>query len=334
MEKRYCKLCGKELAEKQIKTNKNFCSRSCAMTARYQDPKLREKISSAVKASLNKPEVKEKFKAKMKEVQNRPEIKQRKSESIKKTWENKEIRKKRCDRLKKAMSTEEAKHNKSCATKLNWQKEGYREHMQQVICDRWKDEDFKKKVSDNLKQILNNPEVKLKQSLSIKKALSNPEVKQKMCIANKAIANNPEVRNKINATRKLRGTCNSSSWETYCYNELTKLFKNVEHHYRSTEYPFECDLYIPELKLYIELNFTWMHQPTFGFYDKTNSKHVEQLLLLKDKAKTSRAYQSAVINWSIKDLAKRDYAKEHNLNWLVFWTLKDFDNWLKGLTHD
>ena len=43
---------------------------------------------------------------------------------------------------------------------------------------------------------------------------------------------------------------------------------------------------------------------------------------MKEKAQTSDFYHNAIETWTIRDVKKRNFAKEHNLNWVEFFNLK------------
>lgn len=47
---------------------------------------------------------------------------------------------------------------------------------------------------------------------------------------------------------------NKTESENKIYSELIKIFPEVKRQYKSKEYPFFCDFYIPSLDLYIEYN--------------------------------------------------------------------------------
>ena len=94
--------------------------------------------------------------------------------------------------------------------------------------------------------------------------------------------------------------------------------------YKSDEYPFCCDFYIPSINLYIECNFSWTHGG--HSYDKDNEE--DQLILEKWKEKNTKYYDNAINTWTIRDVRKRNIAKQNNLNYIEFWNLNELKNWL------
>ena len=120
------------------------------------------------------------------------------------------------------------------------------------------------------------------------------------------------------------GTYGKSQAEDRCYDLLQSIFPNAIHHYTSDVYPFECDMYVPELDLYIECNFFWTHGG--HFFDENNPK---DLATVEEwKSKHTNFYDSAIYNWTIRDLEKLECAHKNNLNYLVFWTEQGFIDWI------
>ena len=133
---------------------------------------------------------------------------------------------------------------------------------------------------------------------------------------------------KINATKKKRGTFNSSSSEKLIFEHLCKLFPNdVEQQYLSDKYPFNCDFYIKSLDLYIECNFHWTHGG--HFFDASNLD--DQAKVQKWKDKGTKFYDNAIKTWTVRDLKKCQTALDNSLNYLVFWSMQEFLNWIQQL---
>ena len=84
-----------------------------------------------------------------------------------------------------------------------------------------------------------------------------------------------------------------------------------------------CDFYIPSLDLYIECNYHWTHgcHPYLGTQD--DLKLIEYW-----KSKNTQYYNNAINCWSIRDVHKRNIAKQNNLNYKEFFTILDLQNWL------
>lgn len=139
----------------------------------------------------------------------------------------------------------------------------------------------------------------------------------------------PDLREKLNdkdvitkkyETKRKNGTFNASKPEDRCYELLQSIFPNAIHHYTSEVYPFECDMYVPELDLYIECNFFWSHGG--HFFDSNNTNDLEKLTKWKDK--NTKFYDIAIKVWTIYDPQKLETAKKNNLNYFVCWTEEEF----------
>ena len=142
----------------------------------------------------------------------------------------------------------------------------------------------------------------------------------------RAKLSDPEVIAKKYETKRKNGTFNASKPEDRCYDLLKSIFPNAIHHYTSDVYPFECDMYVPELELYIECNFFWSHGG--HFFDENNPEDLKTLE--KWKSKHTKFYDIAIHVWTESDIKKRDTAIKNNLNYLVFWTEQGFIDWITG----
>lgn len=120
-------------------------------------------------------------------------------------------------------------------------------------------------------------------------------------------------------TKKKNNSFNTSKVEEQFYKELSSIYKSktIYRQYKSKDYPYYCDFYIVEDNLYIEVNAHWTHggKP----YNPTDSECIKQLSEWKEKAKTSQFYKNAIETWTIRDVEKQKWAKEHNLNYKVIY---------------
>lgn len=148
------------------------------------------------------------------------------------------------------------------------------------------------------------------------------------------------IRRKNYESRKLHNTFKSSKIELELYKLLLKKFPKTIHTFTSKEYPFNCDFYIPELKLYIEYQGFWTHGPYHCHepFDPNNSNHLKLLKKLQLKSEETNCFGKkkdiffAVINtWTKSDPLKRKTARENKLNWFEFFNLKDFMNWYNNI---
>ena len=169
--------------------------------------------------------------------------------------------------------------------------------------------------------------------------LKTEETKDKIkqtCIKKYGVENPAQsdvVQMKMYKSRKKNGSFTYSKQELDCINLLKEYFKEVKDHYKSNKYPFECDAYIPEIDTYIEFNFYWTHgkEP----FDKNNKKH--QLILQKWEKKSKEVnfnnkikaqYIHAIYNWTDLDVRKLETFKKNKLNYKMFYSIKEFKNWL------
>ena len=143
------------------------------------------------------------------------------------------------------------------------------------------------------------------------------------------------VKKRQNTMRK-----NKTFWKSKEENEIYELliqkYSNVIRQYVSDFYPFPCDFYIPEKDLYIEYQGFWVHGPkTFRYNNKTYYCHkpynpldlVHQEIIKFWKNKNTNQYNGAINVWTVRDPLKRKTAKDNGLNWIEFFTMKEFMNW-------
>lgn len=103
------------------------------------------------------------------------------------------------------------------------------------------------------------------------------------------LLNQKSVQDKIIATKKKRGTINSSKPEKEMYKLLVQKFGeyNVKSQYRDdVRYPFACDFYIVSNDLFIELNASWLHGG--HWFDETSDEDAKELTRLMEKAETGK----------------------------------------------
>ena len=129
---------------------------------------------------------------------------------------------------------------------------------------------------------------------------------------------------KRNYTKRINHTFNTSKSESESFKILKQKFNIVFFQYKSKEYPFMCDFYIPSLNLYIECNYHWTHggHP----FDENNKNDLNLIKLWKEKNK--KYYDGAIYTWTIRDVNKRNIAKQNNLNYLEFWNIEELKEWL------
>ena len=127
-----------------------------------------------------------------------------------------------------------------------------------------------------------------------------------------ALANSDIAQKRIETLRKNQ-TFNTSKVEQLFKEYLITKFQNdVECQYKSIQYPYNCDFYIKPLDLYIELQGSWTHggHP----FNENDINDINRLNTLK--LKNSLYYQNAAKTWAIRDVNKRNIAKQNKLNYL------------------
>jgi len=142
-----------------------------------------------------------------------------------------------------------------------------------------------------------------------------------------------EIKNKFNwklmvqhqiETKRKNHSFNISKKEAKSYLLLKSVFNDINYQYKSNEYPFYCDFYIPSINTYIECNYHWTH----GGHPYLETK--QDLMKINEwKSKNSKYYNNAIITWTIRDVNKRNIAKENNLNYIEFWNIEELKCWLK-----
>lgn len=144
-----------------------------------------------------------------------------------------------------------------------------------------------------------------------------------------------EIQGKRYLTMKEHNSFNKSSSEETIYQELLKKFskEDIIRQYKSKEYPFRCDFYIPSKNLYMEYNGSWVHgfenNKKLGAFDKNNQEHID--ILNRWKGKNSIYYKHAIKVWTILDPLKLKTFKENNLNYEIFYTLEEFNKWYNNI---
>lgn len=145
------------------------------------------------------------------------------------------------------------------------------------------------------------------------------------------IGADPEVTAKQVEAKRANGTLNMSNPEESLYLMLVEHFGEGEvlrQYSADLRYPFLCDFYVPSRDLFIELNGSWTHGRHWHEPEREADVALMGLWLAKDTA----YYDNAVHVWTVADPAKRQVAREHGLNYVVFWdgtdALADARLWL------
>ena len=120
-----------------------------------------------------------------------------------------------------------------------------------------------------------------------------------------------------------------SKLEQYFIDCLESLSVKYKYRYfdKTGKYPYECDFYLPETDMFIEINGTALHDNHIFNPDSEND--IKQLEYLKTRNDSSW-YQSKLRIW-LKDKEKYDYAIKNHLNYIILWNKNNIDNFLNIL---
>lgn len=147
------------------------------------------------------------------------------------------------------------------------------------------------------------------------------------------------IQEKSYYTKKQNGTLGGSrsKQEIRCFEKLLTKFSDAQHSYMDKDrYPFNCDAYIPSLDLFIEFHYGFSHggEP----FDINNIKHlqeVEQCNIKKEEirfnGKKKDSYAEKIKVWTISDPLKLKTFRENHLNYKIFYTEEEFNNWINNL---
>ena len=135
-----------------------------------------------------------------------------------------------------------------------------------------------------------------------------------------------EIQQKINKTKKERHTFNTSSFQKFVYDKIKELYSNVIQEYnKDPRYPWSCDIFIPEIDTFIEVQGSWIH----GGHPFNINNRADINKLNGWKSKNSEYYNNAINVWTNTDILKRETAKKNNLNYIELFNFEDFVKWLK-----
>lgn len=132
------------------------------------------------------------------------------------------------------------------------------------------------------------------------------------------------ARNKSDETKKRNGSFNTSFPAKDFGNRLEFIFgkDDVRREYKSDAYPFRCDYYIVSRNLYIELNYHWSHHGRW-YTDADES-------LMKEWRSKTQYYINCSVTFSVRDVEKRNVARQNRLNYVVLWNKDDAEKWISA----
>ena len=138
---------------------------------------------------------------------------------------------------------------------------------------------------------------------------------------NRALTKNYESKRKNNSFNK-------SNPENAIYDILIEKYPDLKRQYKSDVYPYSCDFYIPSKDLYIEINFHWTHGGML--FDENNEICQQKLNIWKMKSINSKYFLNAIYTWTVLDYKKHLKIREHNLNFIIFYNMKEFNEWCEN----
>ena len=125
-----------------------------------------------------------------------------------------------------------------------------------------------------------------------------------------------EVIEKIFATKKENGTSCSSQIEQDFKQWLIDNNIEFDHQHHDNIYPFDCDFYFPKTNTYLEIQGSWVHGPhPYNEENKDDRKLLNKWNSKINENDSCSFYKTAIYTWTVRDVNKRNWAKEHNLNW-------------------
>ena len=189
---------------------------------------------------------------------------------------------------------------------------------------------------------LNIPEVKEKikqtclEKYGVEFATQADVVKEKIkqtCLKRYGVPNgggSKQSLDKIANTKRKNHSFTTSKPEENLYKEIKSIYPSVIRQYKESRYPYNCDFYIPELDMFIELQGSWTH----GKHPYNEKSNQDQLILNKWKSRlldNHGFYLTAIKVWTISDPKKRETAKKNNLNYVELFNKEDINLFLINL---
>ena len=130
---------------------------------------------------------------------------------------------------------------------------------------------------------------------------------------------------------------NISKDELYIYDILKEKYPNLIMSYTddrirnpNTNRKFQFDFYDPDSNTLMGYHKHWTH-----FSEKFNPdtpEHLEDVKWLENKAKDNEFYKKTLNKWTVNDPLKHTLAKETGMNYIVWYNMKEFENWLANPT--
>lgn len=161
------------------------------------------------------------------------------------------------------------------------------------------------------------------------------ETRKKLSIAKTGLLLSKEQK-KIKAekekfTKDRNRSWNTSKPEEMLYYVLTSYFPEtkIKRQYRDERYPFNCDFYIEDIDLFIELNYHWTHgkHP----FDKNSKEDLDKAASWE--VKNTPFYKTAIGVWTVRDPLKVQTANRNNLNYISIYSNEDLHRLILKLNY-
>ena len=181
---------------------------------------------------------------------------------------------------------------------------------------------------------------KMKENLEIKYGVDNPsklenvkEKKKNTFIKHYGVDNyfkteksvkrshTKECINKQYLTKIKNNSFGKSKQEDTIYEKIKEVYPDVIRQYKDKiRYPYNCDFYIPEIDLFIEYQGYYTHGKHPFNINNENDKELMEKYITKYGNKDQQ-----YIIWCVKDVEKRNNAKNNNLNYIELFNFKKLD---------
>lgn len=150
---------------------------------------------------------------------------------------------------------------------------------------------------------------------------------------------NKKSKEKEYKTKKKNNSFNTSKPEEKVYTLLLTKFNkdDIVRQYTDKRYgTYVCDFYIKSRDLFIEYHGHWGHggKP----FDPNDEECIKRVNYWKKRAKliplnkhNTNFYYVNINGWCVRDVEKFELAKKNNLNYVVFYNLKQTEDWVAQL---
>lgn len=146
------------------------------------------------------------------------------------------------------------------------------------------------------------------------------------------------IKKKEHDTKKSKGVFGKrSEAEKRCFVKVKEKWIDADHSYMDeNRYPFNCDMYIPSQDLFIECHFSQYHH--YKPFDKNCIGDLAELSRLNHIINSpyltnsyKKEYIDIIKTWTVSDPLKFETFLNNKLNYKIFYTEKEFDEWFDSI---